>query len=69
MFCLDYEAADDSHYEFIDEELVRKRIRKPRDDHRYMHEIFIRYIREKGGGIKGGFELLRKIPVTQAFHY
>lgn len=71
MFSFDFEAADDSHYEFVDEEKVRRRIYKPGDEKLYLHEVFIRFIKEKGNGNgqHGGFDLLHYIPVTQAFHY
>ena len=71
LFSLDYEAADDSHYEFTDEEAVRRTIYKEGDESLYLHEIFIRYIKEfgKGNGQDGGFELKRNIPVTKSFFY
>ena len=71
MFSLDFEAADDSHYEFTDEKKIRRSIYKTGDENLYLHEIFIRYIKEagKGDGQHGGFELLNYIPVTQAHHY
>ena len=71
MFSLDFEAADDSHYEFTDEKKVRRSIYKTGDENLYLHDVFIRFIKEagKGDGQNGGFELLHNIPVTQAHHY
>ena len=70
-FYLDYEAADDEHYMFKDEEKLRKVLYKKGDEKLYLHEIMIRYIHEtgKGYGIKGGCALLRKIPVLERYCY
>ncbi len=48
-FWLDYEAADDSHYEFLDEQAIRKDLYVEGDENRYFHEILIRFVKEHGG--------------------
>lgn len=58
-FSLDYEDAHDSHYEFTDEDTVRRRIYKDGDEKLYLHDVFRRYIAETDGNT-----LLSKIPVT-----
>ena len=59
VFFLDREAAYDQHYEFTDEDTVRRRIYKDGDEKLYLHDVFRRYIAETDGNT-----LLSKIPVT-----
>lgn len=63
-FSLDYEDANDSHYEFTDEDTVRKNIYREGDEKLYLHDVFRRYI-----AATSGFTLLSMIPVTAAFHF
>ena len=63
-FSLDYEAADDSHYMFADEDTVRSRIYKDGDEKLYLHDVFRRYIAETDGRT-----LLSKIPVTATISF
>ena len=63
-FSLDYEAADDSHYMFTDEDTVRRRIYKDGDEKLYLHDVFRRYIAETDGRT-----LLSKIPVTETISF
>lgn len=63
-FSLDYEAADDSHYMFNDEDTVRRRIYKDGDEKLYLHDVFRRYIAETDGRT-----LLSKISVTETISF
>ncbi|MBQ6582237.1 MAG: hypothetical protein IJH77_00265, partial [Mogibacterium sp.] len=63
-FSLDEELASDSHYEFDDEDLVRKRLFREGDQDLYLHEILIRCVEEQGGN-----NLLHYIPVTASYHF
>ena len=65
-YCLDYEGASDSHYEFRNESAVRKALYQDGDEDRFLDEIFIRYIAEHSG-----FRLLDVIEpyITAQFHY
>ena len=68
-FSLDYEDANDSHYEFREEQKIRRALYKAGDEELYLHEVLSRFIRENGGGRSGGFVLLKQIPVTSSFHF
>ena len=48
-YCLDYEMASDSHYEFFDEKGLRKRIYSSGDEKKYLAEVLIRYVQMNGG--------------------
>ena len=48
-FSLDYEAANDSHYEFTEEQKIRERLHAPGDETKYFHEILTRYVQGHGG--------------------
>lgn len=48
-FSLDKESADDSHYEFRDEQKIRNKLYHSGDEKKYFHEILIRYVKEHGG--------------------
>ena len=65
-YCLDCEAASDSHFEFKDENAVRKLLGQDGDNERYLDEIFIRYVSEKSG-----WELRKLIEpyITAHFYY
>lgn len=65
-FSLDEERADDSHYEFVNEEAIRRKIYQPGDEKLLLDDILIRYARENGAG-----SLLTLIGpyVTEEFHY
>lgn len=65
-FWLDYEAADDSHYQFLDEQAIRKDLYAEGDENRYFHEILIRFVKEHGGSW-----LLSKIEpyITNQYHF
>ncbi len=65
-FSLDYEAASDSHYEFVNEAAVRDAVYRPGDEKLLLDEILSRYAREFGGDA-----LLSLIYpyVTAEFHY
>lgn len=65
-FCLDYEMASDSHYEFRNEAGLRKSIYCPGDEKKYLAEVLIRYVQTYGGGA-----LLSKLYpfITAQFHY
>lgn len=65
-FSLDKEAANDSHYVFVEEQKIRNSLYVLGDENKYFHEILIRYINEHGG------EALKSqiLPyVTEQFHY
>ena len=47
-FSLDKEVANDSHYEFIEEQKVRNSLYVSGDEKKYFHEILIRYVKEHG---------------------
>ncbi len=47
-FSLDKESADDSHYEFRDEQKIRNKLYSSGDEKKYLHEILIRYVKEHG---------------------
>lgn len=49
-FWLDEEAADDSHYAFAEEQMIRARLHTAGDENRYFHEILIRFVERHGGG-------------------
>ena len=65
-YSLDEEAANDSHYEFVEEEAIRKNLYVSGDENQYFHEILIRYVQEHGGTA-----LLSQIKpyVTAQFHF
>lgn len=65
-YALDKEAANDSHYEFVEVQKIRDRLYVPGDEKKYFHEILIRYIREQSGNA-----LLTQIEpyITAQFHY
>ena len=65
-YCLDYEAAHDSHYEFTDDTMIRKKLHEPGDESKYLHEILIRYVEKKGTG--GLIDLIGP-SITAQFHY
>lgn len=65
-YSLDKEAASDSHYEFQQEQEIRKKLYVSGDENRYFHEILIRYVKEHGG------EALRSLImpyVTAQYHF
>lgn len=65
-FSLDEEAADDSHYQFVDEASVRSVIYEEGDEDLYLHEVFIRYLKDHKGS-----ELYYKIKpyITNEYHF
>ena len=65
-YSLDQESANDSHYEFVEEQKIRDSLYVPGDENKYFHEILIRYINEHDGE-----ELLNLIKpyITAQFHY
>lgn len=65
-YSLDKESANDSHYEFVEEQKIRKNLYISGDENKYFHEILIRYIQEHGGD-----SLLSQIMpyVTKQFHF
>lgn len=65
-YSLDLELAEDSHYEFADEDGVREVLRADGDDGRYLDEVFARVVKESGG-----YALLNRISefITAQFHY
>ncbi len=65
-FSLDYEAEDDSHYEFTGEERIRDLIYKPGDERLLFDEILTQYIAVHGGW--SALELIRPF-MTAQFHY
>lgn len=46
-FSLDREAAEDSHYEFVEEQNIRKKLYAAGDENKYFHEILIRYVQKR----------------------
>lgn len=65
-YWLDEEAADDSHYAFAEEQMIRARLYAAGDENRYFHEILIRFVERHGGG-----ELLSLIEpyITNQLHF
>ena len=65
-YSLDHEAADDSHYEFSDEESVRKALYSPGDEKLSFAEVLIRYTAAHGGNA-----LLNKLYpyITAQYHF
>ena len=65
-YSLDKETANDSHYEFTNEQAIRKNIYAPGDEKKYFHEILARYVQANGGEA-----LLSQIMpyVTAQFHF
>ena len=65
-YSLDKEAANDSHYEFADEQKIRKSLYVSGDENKYLHDILIRYVHAHGGEALLG----RILPdVTEQFHF
>ena len=65
-YTLDNEKAEDSHYEFVEEQAIRNSLYVSGDENKYFHEILIQYIN------KYGAEALRShiMPyVTKQFHF
>ena len=67
-FSLDYEAADDSHYEFKDEKSIRKLLYKDGDEDLYLHQILLRFMNKHRGNGNKLLELIRPY-VTEEFHF
>ncbi|MCM1307545.1 MAG: hypothetical protein NC223_02990 [Butyrivibrio sp.] len=65
-FSLDEESASDSHYEFKDEAQIRKSLFKEGDEEKYLHEVFIAFVKKQG--IKKLFETLQPY-ITARYHY
>lgn len=65
-YSLDLEAANDCHYEFVEEEKIRKALYAPGDENQYFHEILIRYVQQHGGDAL--LDLIRPC-IAQAFCY
>lgn len=65
-YSLDKETANDSHYEFVEEQKIRKSIYLPGDENKFFHEILIRYVQAHGSNA-----LLSLIMpyVTGQFHF
>lgn len=63
---LDEETANDSRYEFVEEQKIRNSLYTAGDEKRYFHEILIPYVKEKGGKVL--LHLIR-LYVTAQFHY
>ena len=65
-FSLDKEAADDSHYEFSEEQKIRDSMYISGDENKYFHEVLMRFVKRHGGAA-----LLNAIMpyVTNQFHY
>ena len=65
-YSLDKEAANDSHYEFVEEQKIRKSMYSVGDENKYFHEILIPYVQAFGGEA-----LLNQIMpyVTEQFHF
>lgn len=65
-YSLDKEAANDSHYEFVEEQKIRKSLHVTGDEKKYFHEVLIRYVQAHGGEA-----LLSQIMpyVTEQFHF
>lgn len=66
QYSLDEELANDSHYEFVEEQEIRKRLYISGDENRYFHEILIRFVKVHGGG---ALLSLIKPYVMKEFHY
>lgn len=65
-YALDKEAANDSHYEFVEEQKIRNSLHVSGDENKYFHEVLIRYVNEHGG------EALKSLImpyVTEQFHF
>ncbi len=65
-YSLDKETANDSHYEFVEEQKIRKNLYTCGDENKYFHEILIRYVQAHGGEA-----LLNQIMpyVTEQYHF
>lgn len=65
-YSLDLEEANDSHYQFVEEEEIRKKLYVAGDETKYFHEILIRHVRRYGG-----YALRHLIMpyVTEQFHF
>ena len=65
-YSLDEELAEDSHYEFTDEQAVRKALYRPGDENLEFAEVLVRYVKDCGG-----YALLSDIRpfITAEFHY
>ena len=48
-FSLDNEAANDSHYEFVEEERIRESLCSSNTETQYFHQILMQYVRKHGG--------------------
>ena len=46
---LDYEGTYESHFEFKNEDAIRKKIYQPGDEEKYLEDLFIRFIEEHSG--------------------
>lgn len=65
-YSLDKEAANDAHYEFVEEQNIRKSLYVSGDENKFFHEVLIRHVKEHSG------EALRSqiMPyVTGQFHF
>jgi len=65
-YTLDRETAFDSHYEFRQEQEIRKKLYVSGDENKYLHEILIRYVEDHGSG---ALRSLIMPYVTAQFHY
>ena len=66
-YSLDYiDAYADFHYEFIDEESIRKKLYKDGDENLCFHEIIVRFCNENGG--QAFYEEIKEY-ITSHFHY
>lgn len=65
-YCLDEEAADDSHYEFSNEAAIRKQVYQTGDEGLLLDEILTRYISEHGRSAL--YSLIRPY-VTAEYHF
>ena len=65
-YFLDYEAANDSHYEFESDEAIINNLYEEGDDNRYLHELMIRYVENNGAA---GLYKLIESSVTNRFFY
>lgn len=63
---LDKEAADDSHYHFVNEAAIRKQLYHPGDESLLLDEILTRYVGENGGS---ALYLLIRPYITAQYHY
>lgn len=65
-YSLDEASANDSHYEFVEEQKIRKSMYSVGDENKYFHEILIPYVQAFGGEA-----LLNQIMpyVTEQFHF